>query len=208
MNQKLANPGPLGLAAFGMTTILLNLHNAGFFPVSTPLMTMGIFYGGLAQVCAGMMEYKRGNTFGTTAFTSYGAFWLTLVFSWIFAEQNIGQAPSEAYAGWYLFLWGVFTGFMYFGTLKLNKVKQFVFASLTVLFVLLAVRDWTGSSLIGTTAGWLGIACGASALYLAVATVVNEVHGREALWIGEPQPEKTIEVPPGSGAASASALGV
>jgi uncharacterized protein len=79
MEQKLANPGPLGLLGFGMTTILLNIHNAGFFPVSAMMLSMGIFVGGIAQVIAGILEFKKGNTFGMTAFISYGMFWITLV---------------------------------------------------------------------------------------------------------------------------------
>ena len=79
MSDNLANPAPLGLMGFGMTTVLLNIHNTGMFPISAVILAMGIFYGGIAQIIAGCMEFKKGNTFGTTAFTSYGLFWLTLV---------------------------------------------------------------------------------------------------------------------------------
>ena len=182
MEEKLANPAPLGLAGFGMTTMLLNIHNAGFFPIGTMILAMGIFYGGLAQIIAGILEYKKGNTFGTTAFTSYGLFWLTLVFIIVFKGL---PGTSEAFMGWYLFIWGLFTFFMWFGTFGKNRVIQFVFLSLTVLFWLLAIRDWTGSATVGTIAGWEGIVCGFSAFYLAMAEVLNEVHGRTVLPIGE-----------------------
>ncbi|MFW5501212.1 MULTISPECIES: acetate uptake transporter [unclassified Maridesulfovibrio] len=185
MESKLANPAPLGLMGFGMTTILLNIHNAGFFPISSMILAMGFFYGGIAQVIAGVMEFKKGNTFGTTAFTSYGLFWLTLVALIVMPKMGLAEPTPHAFMGWYLLLWGIFTLFMFIGTLKGNKVLQFIFFSLTVLFFLLAVRDFTGSHFIGTIAGWEGIVCGASAFYLAMAEVINEQYGRTILPIGE-----------------------
>ena len=185
MNVKLANPAPLGLTGFGMTTILLNIHNAGFFPISSMILAMGIFYGGIAQVIAGIMEFKKGNTFGTTAFTSYGLFWLTLVALIVMPKLGWAEATPEGYMGCYLAMWGVFTLFMFVGTLKGNKVLQFVFCSLTILFFLLAARDFTHNAFIGTLAGWEGIVCGASAVYLAMAEVLNEQYGRTVLPIGE-----------------------
>ena len=185
MESKLANPAPLGLMGFGMTTILLNIHNAGFFPISSMILAMGFFYGGIAQIIAGVMEFKKGNTFGTTAFTSYGLFWLTLVALIIMPKMGLADPTPHAYMGWYLLMWGIFTLFMFLGTLKSNKVLQFIFFSLTVLFFLLAVRDFSGSHFIGTIAGWEGIVCGASAFYLAMAEVINEQYGRTVLPIGE-----------------------
>jgi len=186
-NTKLANPAPLGLMGFGMTTVLLNIHNAGFFPLSSMVLAMGIFYGGIAQVIAGIMEYKKGNTFGTTAFTSYGLFWLSLVAIWVIPGLNApnGGATPAAYLGWYLFLWGVFTFFMWIGTFGKNRAIQFVFLSLTILFGLLAARDWTGSAVVGKIAGFEGILCGLSAIYLAMAEVLNDAKGRTVLPIGE-----------------------
>lgn len=165
---------------FGMTTVLLNIHNAGFFPIGTMILAMGIFYGGLAQVIAGIMEFKKGNTFGTTAFTSYRFFWLTLVFILMVKEPG----TSAQLMGWYLFLWGLFTFFMWFGTFGKNRAIQFVFLSLTVLFFMLAIRDWTGSAAVGTLAGWEGIVCGASAIYTAMGEVLNEAKGRDVLPLG------------------------
>ncbi|HOJ71670.1 MAG TPA: acetate uptake transporter [Syntrophorhabdaceae bacterium] len=128
------------------------------------------------------MNIKKANTFGVTAFTSYGLFWWTLVFILIF--KNL-PGNSEAFIGWYLFMWGLFTFFMWFGTFGKNRGIQFVFLSLTILFWLLAIRDWTGNSYIGVLAGYEGIICGLSAIYLAMAEVLNEVHGRVILPIGE-----------------------
>ncbi len=183
MESKLSNPAPLGLMGFGMTTVLLNIHNAGFFPVSAMILAMGIFYGGIAQIIAGVLEFKKGNTFGTTAFTSYGLFWISLVALWLFPDfgWSKGATTEVAYMGWYLFMWGIFTFFMWLGTFGKNKVLQFIFLSLWILFFLLAIRDWTGSALIGTIAGWQGIICGASAIYLAMAEVLNETRGKVIL---------------------------
>ena len=183
MEKQLANPAPLGLLGFGMTTILLNIHNMGFFPVSAVILSMGIFYGGLAQVIAGIISFKRGNTFAATAFTSYGFFWMTLVATWLLPstgnEFAIGTAAP--FFGWYLAIWGTFTGVMWCGTWGGSKVQQFVFLSLTILFFLLAIAKWTGNETINTIAGFIGIICGSSAFYLAMAELLEEVKGKRIL---------------------------
>ena len=173
-----ANPAPLGLLAFGMTTVLLNLHNSGFFPLGSMILGMGIFYGGLAQVIAGIMEWKKGNTFGTTAFSSYGFFWLTLVTLIVLPKMGLSEAPTNSAMVAYLVIWGIFTGGLFIGTLKLNRALQFVFATLTILFFLLALGDYTGNEAIKHFAGYEGIVCGASAIYTGLAQVLNEVHGK------------------------------
>ena len=183
-----ANPAPLGLMGFGMTTVLLNIHNAGFFPISAMILAMGLCYGGIAQVIAGILEFKKGNTFGLTAFTSYGFFWISLVALLLFPQlgnEGVTQATPHAFMAWYLVMWGMFTAFMFVGTLRGNRVLQFIFGSLTVLFFLLAIRDFTGNELIGRIAGYEGIICGLSAIYLAMAEVINEQYGRTVLPIGE-----------------------
>lgn len=184
MDNRFANPAPLGLMGFGMTTVLLNIHNAGFFPVSAMILAMGICYGGLAQIFAGLLEFKKGNTFGTTAFCSYGLFWISLVLTWVFPKIGWADASPAGFMGWYLFLWGIFTFFMWLGTFGKNRALQFVFLSLTLLFVLLALRDWTGSAFLGRIAGFEGILCGLSAVYLAMAEVLNEARGKTVLPIG------------------------
>ncbi|NYA44327.1 acetate uptake transporter [Serratia fonticola] len=183
-SNKLANPGPLGLMGFGMTTVLLNLHNAGFFPLTSVIISMGIFFGGMAQIFAGILEFKKGNTFGLTAFTSYGCFWLSLVGILLLPRMGLAEPTDANVLGIYLALWSIFTLFMFFGTLRTNRGLQFVFASLTVLFALLAVGNITGNHAILTFAGYEGIICGASAIYLAMAEVINEQLGRTVLPIG------------------------
>lgn len=173
---KVANPGPLGLLGFGMTTILLNLHNASIIPLSIVIIAMGMALGGLAQIIAGIFEFKNGNTFAGTAFTAYGTFWWSLVAIWMFAPA--GLEADAISMGYYLSLWGIFTGFMYIGTLTHNKATQVVFLSLTVLFALLAIGDFTGIQFIKTLAGYEGLFCGASAFYSAVGQIVNGEHGK------------------------------
>src|ERR1700743_2837881 len=120
VKDGIANPAPLGLCAFGMTTVLLNLHNAGFFELNSMILAMGIFYGGLAQVIAGVIESKKNNTFGLTAFTSYGFFWLSLVGLIVIPSLGWIPKPSDASMAAYLGMWGVFTFLLFFGTLQLN----------------------------------------------------------------------------------------
>lgn len=184
MSEKLANPAPLGLMGFGMTTVLLNLHNAGLIVgLDSMILAMGIAYGGLAQIIAGAMEYKKGNTFGTTAFTSYGLFWLSLVILILMPNAELGAiAASNISLAAYFFMWGLFTFVMFFGTLKINRALQFVFMSLAILFFMLTIRDAFGiSGLYAQVVGVEGIICGLSAVYLALAEVINEAHGRTIL---------------------------
>lgn len=173
-----ANPAPLGLMGFGMTTVLLNLHNAGLYPLGSMILAMGVFYGGLAQVIAGIMEYRNGNTFGTTAFTSYGLFWLSLVGLLVFPKLGWADAPDAAAMAAYLAMWGFFTAWMFVGTLKLSRGLQVVFGTLTVLFFLLAIGEFVESEAFHTITGIEGIVCGFSAIYVAIGSVWNQVYGR------------------------------
>ena len=185
LKGKVANPGPLGLLGFGMTTVLLNLHNAGLLPQSIVIVAMGIAMGGLAQIIAGIFELRNGNTFAGTAFTAYGLFWWSLVLIWTNPAVKAGiEAGSAVAMGFYLLLWGIFTLFMYIGTLKHNRATQVVFSSLTVLFMLLAVSDFTGSHLIHTIAGIEGIFCGLSAIYSAAGQILNAEYGKSVLPLG------------------------
>src|SRR3990172_8206188 len=187
VTEKLANPAPLGLLGFGLTTVLLNLHNAGLFPLDTMILAMGLAYGGLAQGIVGIMEFRKGNTFGTVAFTSYGLFWWSLVAliflpkTTFFFELNTPTATAMAA---YFFMWGLFTFAMFLGTLKKNRALQFVFASLALLFFLLMARDLTGNATLAMLTGVEGVIVGASAIYLAIAEVLNETYGKTILPIG------------------------
>lgn len=186
VKETTGNPAPLGLLGFGITTILLNLHNAGLIELNSMIMGMGIFMGGIAQIIAGLQEWKKNNTFAATAFTAYGSFWLSLVALWLIPKTAFGSAykSSETAVAWYLVLWGLFTLFMFIGTLKLNRVLQIVFFSLTILFFLLAISDFTGNAPLKIFAGYEGIFCGLAAFYGSVAQVLNEVYGKTILPLG------------------------
>jgi succinate-acetate transporter protein len=193
MSEKSANPAPLGLLGFGMTTVLLNfVHNFGLTPtVDSMILAMGLAYGGLAQVIAGIMEYKKGNTFSTVAFTSYGLFWWSFVALLLLPQQYFFfgiQGPSDLAMAAYFFMWGLFTFLMFFGTLKTNRALQFVFMSLAILFFLLAARSaivayspTTDVALFTRIIGFEGTICGLSAVYLAIAEILNETHGKTVL---------------------------
>lgn len=177
---SIANPAPLGLLGFGMTTCLLNLHNAGFIPLSIVIVAMGFALGGAAQIIAGIMEFKKNNTFGATAFTAYGFFWWSLILIWINPFSGI-EAADAASMGFYLGLWGIFTAFMFIGTLKHNRASQLVFGSLAILFFLLSAANFTGSDGIHTLAGYVGIFCGLSALYNAFGQIINQEFGKKIM---------------------------
>jgi hypothetical protein len=175
------NAAPLGLMGFGMTTVLLNLSNAGLFALGSMILAMGIFYGGIAQLIAGLMEWKKGNTFATTAFCSYGLFWLSLVALIMIPSMKLGGDNSSTAMAAYLAMWGLFTAVMFVGTLRFNRAMQVVFATLAILFFLLALGYLTGSAAITQIAGWVGILSGFSAIYTALAQVINESYGKGSM---------------------------
>lgn len=177
--STIANPAPLGLLGFGMTTCLLNLHNANIIPLSVVIIAMGFALGGAAQIIAGIMEFKKNNVFGATAFTAYGFFWWSLIFIWI---NPFKSAPADSKSmGFYLLLWGIFTACMFIGTLKHNRASQIVFLSLAILFFLLALGDFTEIASIKVIAGYVGIFCGLAAIYNSVAQIVNHEFGKTIL---------------------------
>ena len=179
------NPAPLGLLGFGMTTVLLNLHNAGFYELNSMILAMGICYGGIAQIIAGAMEWRKNNTFAATAFISYGLFWLSLVTMIVLAKIGWGATPNETAMAAYLAMWGLFTFVMFIGTLRLHVAGQIVFGSLAILFFLLAIGDYTkASSGFKHFTGYEGIFCGFSAIYTGLAQVLNEVFGKTVLPLG------------------------
>jgi succinate-acetate transporter protein len=179
------NPAPLGLLGFGMTTVLLNLHNAGFYELNSMILAMGICYGGLAQIIAGIMEWRKNNTFAATAFVSYGLFWLSLVTMIILTKLGWGAASNETAMAAYLAMWGLFTAVMFVGTLLLNRALQVVFGTLAILFFLLAIGDFTGASAgFKHFTGYEGIFCGFSAMYAGLAQVLNELFGKTVVPLG------------------------
>lgn len=175
---KNANPAPLGLLGFGMTTVLLSLHNAGITPLDNVVLAMGAFCGGLAQLIAGIMDYRNGNTFGMVAFTMYGVFWMTFV---AINTGIFGMGSEGKTVGAYCLVWGIMTLFMFLGTLKGRISSKFVFLTLTVTFLLLAVADIGGFETVKTVAGVVGLICGSAAVYSAAAEVLEEQHGEEVL---------------------------
>jgi len=176
-----ANPAPLGLIAFGLTTVLLNFHNAGFYPLNSMILAMGLAYGGTAQIIASAMEYKNGNTFATVAFGSYGLFWYSFVILLILPKMGLAAAPDVASLAAYLFMWGVFTAVMFIGTLKISRGLQAIFGTLAILFFLLALGEITGNATITLIAGYEGILTGLIATYVGLAEVINETHGKDFL---------------------------
>ncbi|MCC7562891.1 MAG: acetate uptake transporter [Methanobacterium sp.] len=176
-----ANPAPLGLLGFGLTTVLLNIHNTGLFPMNSMILAMGIAYGGIAQIMACAMEYKKGNTFGTVAFGSYGLFWWSFVLLLVLPKMNLAEAPDELAVASYLAMWGLFTLVMFIGTLKLSRGLQVIFGALAILFFLLAIGDVTGNATIALIAGYEGIFTGFAAVYVGLAQVLNETYGRDVL---------------------------
>ncbi|MHC1605134.1 MAG: acetate uptake transporter [Candidatus Methanofastidiosia archaeon] len=186
MNQNTINPAPLGLAAFGLTTVLLNLVNAEILAHESigMILSLGLFFGGLCQVFAGQWEVKTGNTFGATAFTAFGAFWLSLVL--LVLLQNTGIVALVPTSGMAAFLagWGVFTFYMTIATMKKPKALFVVFSTLTLLFFMLAAGQY--NSTVHQLAGYEGIFCGASALYLSAAQIINPSFEREVMPVGKP----------------------
>ena len=176
-----ANPGALGLAGFGLNTILLQIHNIGWIDSTMPLI-FGFFLGGVAQIVAGIIDAKRGDTFGLTAFTSYGLFWLGLSFSFLLQWTGLVKLDNSGLA-WTFVMWGIFTGFMTIGTFKMTYMHLFVFSTLTVLFFLLAAHFFGGLSAM--VPGIEGLFCGAGAVYGSAAVVINSKYGREIVPLGK-----------------------
>jgi uncharacterized protein len=184
IKDNIANPAPLGLLAFGLTTVLLNLHNAGIFEMNSMILAMGIFYGGIAQIIAGILEGKKNNTFGLVAFVSYGSFWLTLVALIVMPKMGWVPPASETAMVAYLVMWGIFTALLFLGTLRISRSLQFIFATLTILYFLLALGDYSGNTFLKTFTGYEGIICGGSAIYTGAGALLNEMYGREVFPLG------------------------
>ncbi|WP_439651972.1 acetate uptake transporter [Methanooceanicella nereidis] len=182
----LGNPAPLGLMGFGMTTILLCMKLAGLIPAESlgMIVAMGIFYGGIAQVIAGWLEYHKGNTFAGTAFTSFGLFWILFIAIQLLPTLGLAAAVDGKSMGALIGVWGLFMAYMFIATLNKPMIFRIIFGSATVLFFVIAIGDYTGEALIKTIGGYIGIFCGSCAFYLAMADILNETFGRKVLPIG------------------------
>jgi len=199
----IADPAPLGLAGFGLTTLILSIVNAGWFgnaaivPLTGSTLSMAVAFGGLAQFVAGLWAFRRGNTFAGTAFCSYGAFWFSFfLLVQVYLGGIIKGAPN-AWLGWvglYLLAWGIFTAYMTIASLGAAKTVTAVFVLLTLTFVVLALGWFTGTvSTFGASAdglinlgGYLGILTAIAALYTSFADVVNATWHRVVLPTGAP----------------------
>ncbi|MCL2686926.1 MAG: acetate uptake transporter [Methanobrevibacter sp.] len=173
VENTFANPAPLGLFGFGITTILLSLHNAGLIELSTVILALAVCLGGSAQIIAGIFEMKFNNTFGATAFISFGFFWISLVIIWLLPAIGSVKAVDPISMGIYLLIFGVFTLFMFVSTLKHTKILQLLFGVLAIVFFLLAIGDFTNLAIITTIGGYLGVFTGAVAIYACIGQIIN-----------------------------------
>ena len=188
MEQRVADPGPLGLAGFAMTTFMLSLFNIGLWKFGGKAgssldgaISLAFIYGGVAQFAAGMWEFARQNTFGALAFTSYGAFWIGIYF---FINFQQGLAVEGA-LGVYLLAWTIFTAYMTIAAAKTNTAIFSVFVVLLVTFVFLTIGNWgAGHANMVKIGGWLGIATAILAWYTSAAGVINDTYGKVVLPVG------------------------
>ena len=184
--SAIGNPAPLGLMCFGLTTITLCMMNAGLIQATAfgAVVAMAVFYGGVAQIFAGWMEFHKGNTFAGTAFTSFGFFWILFMAILLLPTLGLTPAVDGKSVGALLFVWGLFVTYMFIGTLPKPRAFQVIFGTAALLFFLVAAAEYTGNADIKTIGGYEGIICGFSAFYLAMAEILNEAYGKKILPIG------------------------
>ncbi len=181
LNDNTANPAPLGLCSFGMTTLLLSLHNAGITALSSPIIAMAIFYGGCTQVIVGTMEWKKNNSFGMLTFGSFGFFWISFAALLMLPALGLAKAPQPTDMAAFLGIWGVFALGLFICTLRMHRLLQLTLAAVVLLVVLLVAAELTGSPLVLTLGGVMGIVAGALALYMGMGQVINEIFGSRVL---------------------------
>jgi uncharacterized protein len=179
LTDNTANPAPLGLCAFGMTTLLLSIHNLGITTLSSPILAMTIFYGGLAQVIAGIMEWKKNNTFGLVTFGSFGFFWISFASILMLPALGLAKAPGPAELATFLSVWGIFAFGLFICTLKMHKILMITLLAVVLLVILLVAAQLTGNVLILQLGGVMGIIAGGLALYIGIGQLVNEIHGNK-----------------------------
>lgn len=187
-NVSVANPAALGLVAFGLTTVLLSLINAGLLPPGGEpvVIPLALAFGGLMQIFAGAFEFRLGNTFGMTAFLSYGAFWWWFAFLLLFAHNHlIDISAAGPTVGVALLLWGVLTLYLWVGTFRLPKILFLIFLTLWVTFGLLGLGALGSNPGLTHAGGWLGVLCGSLAMYGSFGIVTNGVFGRALVPLGE-----------------------
>jgi uncharacterized protein len=178
-----ADPGPLGLAGFALTTFVLSMFNTGLVSKAGEPVVLGLAlaYGGIAQFAAGMWEFRTGNTFGAVAFTSYGAFWVSFWALVTFFAGDIPPAHAAAAIGLFLISWGIFTTYMFFASLRTTAAVALVFLLLAITFFLLGIGESSESSGLVEVGGWAGLLTAAAAWYASSAAVINSTFGRTVL---------------------------
>jgi hypothetical protein len=177
--DRTANPTPLGFTGLGLSAVLLSLSYIGIYPVDSMIVSMAMFLGGFAEVFAGIMAWKKGSVFGGTAFCAFGLFWFSLASLLLLPAAGLIEAPTPISVAAYLFIWGVYTFVMLIATLKLgSKAIMFIFVTLFLLFMLLAIVNATGNAGLLVIAGYVGLIVGLAALYTALAIVLNDAYGR------------------------------
>jgi hypothetical protein len=180
--EAIADPGPLGLAGFAMTTFVLSCVNAGLASKSIEpvVLPLALCYGGLVQLLAGMWEFRRANTFGALAFSSYGAFWLSFAAFVKFVAPGLGPAATSA-TGIFLLAWTIFTAYMTVAALRTSGAVLAVFVALTVTFALLTIGTFAGAAMISVIGGWAGLVTAVVAWYASFAGVTNSTFGKTVL---------------------------
>jgi uncharacterized protein len=179
----IANPAPLGLAGFALTTFVLSMVNSGLVGAGAEPVVFGLAlaYGGLGQLLAGMWEFKTGNTFGATAFSSYGAFWISFWALVTFFVKDIPAADAGHAVGLYLWAWGIFTAYMFIASLRTTAAVALVFALLAVTFIVLGIGNVGGNADVIKAGGYIGIVTAVAAWYASFAVVVNSTFGRTVM---------------------------
>lgn len=174
-----ANPAPLGLCAFGMTTILLSLHNAGLTAIGSPIIAMAMFYGGIAQVIAGILEWKKNNTFGMVTFGSFGFFWISFAFILLLPKLGLTAAPTNQELAAFLSVWGLFAFGLFVCTIKMHRVLLVTLFFVVLLVALLVAGELTEIPIFGTLGGYVGLVAGLLAMYIGMGQVINEIYGKK-----------------------------
>jgi len=194
MSERLANPAPLGLAAFGLTTLALNAFNAGLVDKSSEgvVWSLGIAFGGIAQFAAGMWEAKKNNTFGFTAFSAFGAFWVFLALVNIFTKTGAIEPVAAEGKSLFLVCWGIFAAYLTVATFGISRALQVVFVLLTVLFFGLAIGVHEPNGNFMHAVGWEGMLTAGAALYTSFAILLQETWGREVLPLGIVRPQASL----------------
>ena len=180
-----AGAGALGLLGYGMPGVLLGLANAGIIQAGSMILAMAIFMGGFAMFTAGLMEWKKGNTYGMAAYSSYGLFWFS--FAALLLMPVLGLAKDTGGAGAmasYLALWGLFTLILFIGSLKMSRALQFVLGTLTLVFFLEAAGAATGTGMFTVVAGYIGVISGLAAIYTALVPILNDIYGKTVAPLG------------------------